>query len=300
MIDRHMRGEPFDVGAGEGSPPEPFMTVLRRNADGRSLDRPAPTMTAGGTHLGLVEPFVFGNRTNNVPKKVSEAPLPTATTTTGGGMALVLPQNGTNRARSLSEPAPVITTTSRGIALVLPQHGGGRARQVGQPVPTVTCDGAHALVSPYYGQSQARPTHRPLPTVTTRDRFALVTPVTHGGGIGRARGLEDPLPTVTAAHRGELAFVVAAFGERQGQAPRVNSIDSPAPSICAKGRVPLVQGARYDVLFRMLQPHELAAAMGFDDYKFAGNKTEITKQIGNAVSVRTASALVGALLGDVA
>jgi DNA (cytosine-5)-methyltransferase 1 len=36
----------------------------------------------------------------------------------------------------------------------------------------------------------------------------------------------------------------------------------------------------------MLQPHELAAAQGFpQDYKFSGTKTDITKQIGNAVPV---------------
>ncbi|MGH6981817.1 MAG: DNA cytosine methyltransferase [Stellaceae bacterium] len=52
----------------------------------------------------------------------------------------------------------------------------------------------------------------------------------------------------------------------------------------------------------MLEPHELAAAMGFADgeiaYEFAGNKTEIIKQIGNAVPVNTAAALVGAMFGD--
>lgn len=353
---------------------EPFVTVLRRNADGRSVDRPVPTVTAGGTHIGLAEPFVsayngnkngkpraprsideplatqptanrfaiaeplvvrsdmhksnamcvrspddplatvttrggfavaepfvFGNRTNNVPKEVGKAPLPTATTSTGGGMALVLPQHGTNPARPVSVPAPVVTTTSRGIALVIPQGGGGVARKVEAPVPTIACDGAHALVAPYYGQSAARPASRPLPTITTRDRFGLVTPVTHAGGKGRARDVEQPLPTVTGAHRGELGFVTAAFGERAGQAPRVRSVDEPAPTICAKGRVNLVQGAHYDVLFRMLQPHELAAAMGFDSdetaYEFCGNKTEVTKQIGNAVAVGTATALVGALMG---
>jgi len=40
-----------------------------------------------------------------------------------------------------------------------------------------------------------------------------------------------------------------------------------------------------------LPGHELAAAMGFDGYVFSGNKTEQVKQIGNAVSVRTAAAL---------
>jgi DNA (cytosine-5)-methyltransferase 1 len=46
----------------------------------------------------------------------------------------------------------------------------------------------------------------------------------------------------------------------------------------------------------MLQPHELAAAMGFDGYEFAGTKTDQVRQIGNAVAVRTAEALCGAMM----
>jgi DNA (cytosine-5)-methyltransferase 1 len=61
---------------------------------------------------------------------------------------------------------------------------------------------------------------------------------------------------------------------------------------------------QYDILFRMLHWRELARAMSFSDadsdYEFAGTKTEITKQIGNAVPVRTARALVAAALWDVA
>ena len=47
---------------------------------------------------------------------------------------------------------------------------------------------------------------------------------------------------------------------------------------------------------------ELARATSFDDegevYDFAGNATQITKQIGNAVPNRTAKALVRALMRD--
>lgn len=39
-----------------------------------------------------------------------------------------------------------------------------------------------------------------------------------------------------------------------------------------------------DIGFRMLQPHELAAATGFPSgYQFTGTKAEVVKQIGNAV-----------------
>jgi DNA (cytosine-5)-methyltransferase 1 len=166
-----------------------------------------------------------------------------------------------------------------------------------------------ALIAPYYGSGSGetcRSTDEPLPTITTKARFGLIMPVTHGKCGNRVRDLEEPLPTVTGAHRGELACIVAAWGERPGQAPRVHSVDEPTPTICATGRIqlavaePVTNGRTYDIRFRMLEPNELARAMGFSDedaaYEFAGNKTEITKQIGNAVPVNLAAALVGALM----
>ena len=86
----------------------------------------------------------------------------------------------------------------------------------------------------------------------------------------------------------------------------MHSVDEPTPTICAIGRIqlavaePVTTGRTHDIRFRMLEPKELARAMGFSDaetaYEFAGNKTEITKQIGNAVPVNLAAALVGALM----
>lgn len=359
--------------------PEPFLVVLRQHMAGRSLDDPLPTLTAGGTHVGLAQPLLFqvnqgeGRARNIRPAsepmqtvvtrpslgvaepvvlrsdmhkshagcfRSQEDPLATLTTRGGIGVAeaVILPQRDSNRPRGAGEPVAGITTTSRGIGLVQPfvfanrtnnvpkdpeaepvpgittttgggvvlvepfvlsQGAGGAPREASAPMPTIPGKGAHALISPYYGQSEARPADEPLGTVTTRDRFALVVPVTHRDQANRARSLEDPLPSVTGARRGELAFIAAAFGEREGQAPRVHSVEEPAPTLCATGRIQLVEGYELDIRFRMLQPHELAAAMGFDGYRFTGTKEEVTKQIGNAVAVRTAAALFGALmLGD--
>ena len=71
-------------------------------------------------------------------------------------------------------------------------------------------------------------------------------------------------------------------------------VDEPLPTVTTRDRFALVvpDALSYglDIRFRMLQPRELAAAMGFpSDYEFAGNKTETTKQIGNAVPVNLAT-----------
>ena len=54
--------------------------------------------------------------------------------------------------------------------------------------------------------------------------------------------------------------------------------------------------AKLDIRFRMLQPHELAAAMSYDGYEFTGTKEEQVRQIGNGVARRTAEALCKSIL----
>jgi DNA (cytosine-5)-methyltransferase 1 len=155
---------------------------------------------------------------------------------------------------------------------ILSQASGGAPRSTDKPVPAIPTDGAHALISPYYGSGSGETCSsekEPLPTVTAKARFGMVLPITHSDGSNRARDVDaSPLPTLTTANRGEQALVEGAEG--------------------------------YDILFRMLEPHELAAAMGFDGYEFAGNKTEKIKQIGNAVSVKKMKACVGAIMADAA
>jgi DNA (cytosine-5)-methyltransferase 1 len=68
-------------------------------------------------------------------------------------------------------------------------------------------------------------------------------------------------------------------------------------------RLVLINGKPHllDIRFRMLTNPELARAMGFADnestYEFVGNIGEVTKQIGNAVPVNMAAALVKVILG---
>lgn len=266
--------------------PEPFIVVLRQHCDALGIDLPLPTITAGGTHLGLVQPFVLSNQTSGAPKSADD-PLPTITLGGAGNTG----RPGCAR-HMLVEP------------FVLSQASGGSPRAVQEPLPTVPGGGAHALIAPYYGSGSGetcRSVDDPLPTATAKARFGLVMPVTHSCDGNRARHVDDPLPTITTAKRGELAFIAASFGERPTQAPRVHSVDDPAPTICATGRTNLVQGTReFDILFRMLEPHELAAAMSISEpgrpYYFTGNKTEVVRQIGQAVPRRTGRALARALM----
>jgi DNA (cytosine-5)-methyltransferase 1 len=249
--------------------PQPYIVTLRNHMAAQGIDMPLPTIAANGTHIGLAQPVLL--RTDMHP---------------GGGNSDVV------------EP------------FVLSTASGGSPRSVEKPIPTSTAGGngaAHALIAPYYGSGSGETcssTDEPLPAATAKARFGMVVPITHSDGGNRARDVNvDGLPTITGANRGELAFITAQHGERQGQAPRVHSVDDPAPTVAATGHIDLVEGApQFDILFRMLEPHELAAAMGFnsDDeaYDFAGTKTEKIKQIGNAVSVSMMKDEVRAFFAD--
>lgn len=299
--------------------PEPFLVVLRQHMAARSIDDPLPTVTAKGTHVGLAQPFILPQRSDAAARS-AERPTPTITgisrigvvepfiATVAHGSKATERDANTRRCRSLNDPLQTIHAQGGKFGLVEPfvlsQASGGGPRAVADPVPTIPAGGAHALVAPYYGSGSGETcgsVDAPLPTITAKARFGLVVPLTHSDASNRARSVEDPVPTITTANRGELAFITPGFGERKGQAPRAHAIDEPAPTIAAKGHLHLAEpGEGFDILFRMLQPHELAAAMGFSDeaakYEFVGNKTEVTRQIGNAVPVNTSAAHVAALL----
>ena len=103
----------------------------------------------------------------------------------------------------------------------------------------------------------------PIKTVVSKQNMALVEPfVVKYYGTGIAKHLRQPLDAVTTKDR----FLLVE--------PKTHQVL-----------------AELDIRFRMLQPHELAAAHSFPaHYRFTGTKEDQTKQIGNSVPVRLAEA----------
>jgi DNA (cytosine-5)-methyltransferase 1 len=160
-----------------------------------------------------------------------------------------------------------------------------------------------------YGTNNARDIDRPMPTITGGgNHTGLAEPFLikyHGNHKGKTDGekrvhdIDGPIPTLDTSNRFGLVdpFLIKYYGAGNG----VSSTDDPVPTITTKDRFGLVEiSGKYqiDIRFRMLQPHELAAAMSFDNYIFTGTKTEKIKQIGNAVPVRIAESLVRAMIGN--
>lgn len=190
-----------------------------------------------------------------------------------------------------------------------PSQSGAWAKSMNDPLGTISAGGGHAaLCEPFIipmehsGRQPVRSTNKPLPTITTAKggSFGVCEPFLVGYHAGTGRqdhrvySTELPIPTIDTENRFGVCqpFLTKYYGSAVGARP----VTAPIDTITARDRFALCEPVGMDIRFRMLQPHELAAAMGFDGYEFAGTKTDQVRQIGNAVSVRTAQALCSEIL----
>jgi DNA (cytosine-5)-methyltransferase 1 len=256
----------LDVTADEAAP---FLLRLRGTseshlqASAHGVDGPLGTLTANGTHVGLVMATASCGAARSL-----DNPIPTVTTGGNGARPhfvtpLLMGVGNSNAAKAVSDPAPTITT-----------GGGSSEKRPGNARPQLI----EPIVTPYYGGGSGltgKAASEPLDSITTKARFgvaqAVIVSTSNSSSPGVPRGADEPLRTITTAKGGDMGLAA-----------------------------PVATGCRIDILYRMLNRRELARAMSFDDegqvYDFAGTGTEITKQIGNAVPGRTAKALIRALL----
>ncbi|HEY0075555.1 MAG TPA: DNA cytosine methyltransferase [Abditibacteriaceae bacterium] len=273
----------------------PARNIIDWSLQGESIynrDRPLAENTMNRIYAGIKKfsglPFIvpnFGERDGQVPRTHSiDTPLPSVTGVGAGNLVqlfLVVLRNNCD-ARSLEEPTPTICAGGEHIGLCEPflmkYHGSHKGRGDGaqrvypldEPIKTLDTQPRFAVIEPYLislehsteDRGHARrclPVTSPLPTVTSRG----------------AADVNEPLPTITTKDR--FALVDPQFVEY----------------VADKGEVIGV----LDILFRMLQPHELGAAMGFrKSYSFCGNREDQIRQIGNAIEVNTMKALCKEML----
>jgi DNA (cytosine-5)-methyltransferase 1 len=242
----------------------PFLTVNRGGQDDlrtSAMTEPLPSLTASSQPFGLVSPFVTVHR----------------------GAA------GDVRTGGIDEPLPTLSAGGNHLGLAVPPfiaelRGGQDARPITDPMSTVMTMGAHhGLVTPPElamimrnntprgdpGQ-MCTPAMEPLRALTAAGHQSLITweHLAHllmpYYGTGVARTAAEPVGAVTATDRWALA--------------------SPAVSV-------------EDVLFRMLEPGEIGAAMAFAaSYQVLGSKRERVRQYGNAVTPPVAEVIISALV----
>ncbi len=207
-------------------------------------------------------------------KQAAPVGQPARTMTTRNETGLLVPTGGTwrNDATTTDQPVPTRTTRENdGIAMtpfIAELRGGGsKHRPVTDPLCTVVANGNHhGLVTTYYGNGGTRPASDALATVTAVERHALLmrNNTARGDQGQMTTPVGEPIRTVTTA--GHQSLLTA-------ERPTID-LD--------------------DVLFRMLEPREIAAAMDFPgDYRILGNRREQVRQAGNAVTPPAARDLVG-------
>jgi len=257
-----------------------FLTPEDVKAQGLNIKRPLSLNTMKRIVAGLfkysLRPFLVNNK--GTERRDGSVDNPTFTQLTPYLTKYHSGEDGgIDRSYSVDAPLQTLDTSNRfGIV---------------QPQPFITrANGGD-------GETHVLSTDSPLPTiVATWNKLGLAEAIPsfmtkyHGNEKG-AMSVEDPVSTLTTNDRLGLAsvspYIVRMKANQDGQ-----TIEDPLKTLTTMNSYALVipqLGLALDILFRMLQPHELAAAMSFPkSYSFAGTRADQVRQIGNAVPVKAA------------
>lgn len=258
------------------------------------IDAPLTTQTTTATKAMAYEPFMVpaGGTWRNEPSSVLD-PMACRTTRENDALAippLLIPVEGRDGKDARTASDPLRTQTARnetGLAwlpFMVTLRGGGdqlRGRSIGEPVGTVSANGNHhGLVTP------------DLPAFVMRNNGSK------GDGGEHCTSASDPMRTLTTSGHQSLVtwdhLLVPYYGNGAAKTVR-----EPVGTLSTRDRYALVTGNVdiNDVLFRMLEPHEIGRAMSFADaYVVLGNKREKVRQYGNAVTPNCAEVIVSALV----
>jgi len=255
----------------------------------------------------LVEYHGDHSGTSSGDRRTRSIDEPLATADTSNRFALAQPALVVFRnhadALPVDKPLPAICAEGQHLGLMQPYlsklYGGHDACSVDEPLPTVTANFQHyGLVQPFLinqkGKSTAATISLPLPTQTAHAlHLAVPSPfLTKYYATGTAQSIDAPLDTITTVDRFGLVHPQVGMGEHLLRA--LND-----PDELYRPRMVELEGVTYliDILYRMLYPGELGAAMSFPkNYAFTGTQADQVKQVGNSVPVELAKQLCLSIL----
>lgn len=200
-----------------------------------------------------------------------------------------------NRARPLTEPLPVQQTTATHALAYLVQtaHGGDR-RPIGldEPHPTVTAsDDRHSLVIPMRNNGHATTTDDPVGTVTAGGNHHGLLMRNNTGGAEMTTPVAEPARSITVKGHQSLLMPYTSTAR---------TVTEPAPTMTTVEDCGLIDCDAIvdDCGFRMLEPHEIAAAMAFPDGYIPDDltKRDRVKLAGNAVTPPVMTWITGRIL----
>lgn len=211
-----------------------------------------------------------------------------------------------NRARPLTDPLPTQTTTAQ-TAMATPPgflcqtaHGGGpRNYPLYQSHPTVTAsDDRHSLVVPLRANGMALDAHgHPVPAVTAGGNhhgLLMRNNTSSGAGAEMVTPTTEPARTMTTA--GHQSLLMPYYGQSLP-----HPVNRPVGTVTTRDRYGLVdvEAVVDDCGFRMLEPHEIEAAMahpaapGSTDHL---TKKDRVKLAGNAVTPPVQAWITGRIM----
>lgn len=259
--------------------------------DATAVTEPMPTRTTRENDGLAVPPFIAELRGGSTVRPVTD---PLATVATSGGHhglavpPLLVPVEGRDEKRASTVNDVLRTQTARnetGLAwlpFMVTMRGGGdqlRGRAITEALGTVSANGNHhGLVAPA--------------AMLMRNNGS------RGDGGEHCTTVAEPARTLTTAGHQSLVtwehLLIPYYGNSTAR-----PISEPVGALSTRDRYALVSGDVdiNDVLFRMLEPHEIGRAMSFaDTYIVLGSKRERVRQYGNAVTPNAAEVILCALV----
>jgi DNA (cytosine-5)-methyltransferase 1 len=121
-----------------------------------------------------------------------------------------------------------------------------------------------------------------------------------GGSAHLCTPFDEPMRALTTAGHQSVVTWETLLAPYYGNG-YARPVSEPIGTLSTRDRYAVVHGLSDidldDVLFRMLEPHEIGRAMAFGvDYTVLGNKREKVRQYGNAVTPPVAEIIVSALV----
>jgi DNA (cytosine-5)-methyltransferase 1 len=258
------------------------------------VDAPLTTQTTTATKAFAYSPLIVpaGGTWRDAATSVGD-PMPTRTARENDGIAippLLVPVEGREGKEAGSANAPLRTQTARnetGLAwlpwMVELRGGSSDSRSIFDPTAAVTASGNHLGVA----------SHADWPAMVIRQNSTA-----DGEGGRMCTPPTEPFRTLTASGKQSLVtwehLLVPYYGNGNAR-----TVAEPVGTLSTRDRYALVSGDVdiNDVLFRMLEPHEIGAAMAFAaDYIVVGSKRDRVRQYGNAVTPPVAELIVSALV----
>jgi DNA (cytosine-5)-methyltransferase 1 len=245
---------------------DPNLVKLKGTEDGKDVDLPLGTVCAGGFHHALVEAFMMATDQagkDGVNDNTYPANSPVHTATTKQNQAVIEP--------SMVELTSAVMQVARGD--MKPEDSIRRVQDGNEPVDALNGGGSYAVMRPYVSEeldekdSRIQDLLQPLVEETMKRKQVELQPwiYTYYSSGSEGADIDNPTPTSTTKARLGVCY----------------------PAVKFDGKFYIL-----DIYFRMLQPRELARAMGLpEDYQFTGTKTQQVRAIGNMVSIGVARAL---------